>query len=292
MATPAPPHLDNIDIPDRPSVSSAFPRAGSRLTRRVLLWGGLSALALVTVAVIALVLGGGDDREVRSAAEAPLIRAEEQPIKVSPESPGGMEVPNRDIMIYGRLQHEKLAGKPPVERLLPEPERPLLPPPPAPSSPAQESQHTARPDALTERDSGLTMPAPEGDTIAPATPSPTPVPPSAVGAPSLPSSPPKLRSVVPGTADKASKPAAGSFQLQLFSARSPEDAKAAWTKLKARNGDLLGALSPVVARANLGERGTFYRLRAGPVESEARAQAICDALSDRGASCIIIRRRG
>jgi hypothetical protein len=243
-------------------------------------------------------LGGGDDREVRSAGEAPLIRAEEQPIKVSPESPGGMEVPNRDIMIYGRLQHEKLGGKPPVERLLPEPERPL--PPPAPSSPAQESPHAARPDAPTERDSGLTMPAPEGDTIAPAVPSPAPVPPSAGGAPSLPSSPPGKAAtlaqpklpVVPGTADKASKPAAGSFQLQLFSARSPEDAKAAWTKLKARNGDLLGALSPVVARANLGERGTFYRLRAGPVESEARAQAICDALSDRGASCIIIRRRG
>jgi hypothetical protein len=44
-----------------------------------------------------------------------------------------------------------------------------------------------------------------------------------------------------------------------------------------------------VARADLGDRGTFYRLRAGPIADEAKARAICDSLAGRGASCIIVQ---
>jgi hypothetical protein len=78
-------------------------------------------------------------------------------------------------------------------------------------------------------------------------------------------------------------------QVQLFSSRSADEARSAWASLKEKNGDLLGALSPTVARADLGDRGTFYRLRAGPIADEAKARAICDSLAGRGMSCIIIR---
>ena len=77
--------------------------------------------------------------------------------------------------------------------------------------------------------------------------------------------------------------------MQLLAGRDADEVKDAWGKLKAKNADLLGPLSPTLARADLGDRGTFYRLRAGPLDSEAQARALCSRLSGRGASCIIIR---
>jgi hypothetical protein len=89
------------------------------------------------------------------------------------------------------------------------------------------------------------------------------------------------------------KPLSGKgFQLQLLSSRSADEAKGAWMRLKDKNGDLLGPLTPSVARADLGNRGTFYRLRAGPVASESRARSICDSLSARGVSCLVVRSSG
>ncbi|QLH40128.1 MAG: SPOR domain-containing protein [Defluviicoccus sp.] len=52
---------------------------------------------------------------------------------------------------------------------------------------------------------------------------------------------------------------------------------------------MLGSLSPSIARADLGARGTFYRLRAGPLSSETQAAALCRSLSSRGTPCLIIR---
>lgn len=62
----------------------------------------------------AIDFGGGD---------VPLIRAAQGPVKVRPEKPGGMNVPNRDKLVYGRMQGE--IGTSRVERLLPPPEQPL-----------------------------------------------------------------------------------------------------------------------------------------------------------------------
>ena len=61
-----------------------------------------------------------------AAADVPLIRADERPTKVKPENPGGMEVPDRDKLIYT----QKRAA---VEHLLPPPEKPMARPgtPPA-----------------------------------------------------------------------------------------------------------------------------------------------------------------
>src|SRR5207248_11241311 len=65
---------------------------------------------------------------ITGAADVPLIRADERPTKVRPEKPGGMEVPDRDKLIYT----QKRAA---VEHLLPPPEKPM-PPPMAPSAAA------------------------------------------------------------------------------------------------------------------------------------------------------------
>ncbi len=63
----------------------------------------------------------------------PLIKADPNPIKVKPEQPGGLQVPDRNMMIYNERP-----GGPPVEKLLPPPEQPetrAVAPPPAPLQP-------------------------------------------------------------------------------------------------------------------------------------------------------------
>ena len=58
----------------------------------------------------------------------PLVRAAPGPVKVRPENPGGLRVPDRDKLIYGLIEgkngDQEVAPGP--ERLLPPPEQPAI----------------------------------------------------------------------------------------------------------------------------------------------------------------------
>ena len=56
--------------------------------------------------------------------DLPLIKADTQAFRVRPETPGGMEVPNQDKLIYERLRENDTVR---VEKLLPAPEKPYFP---------------------------------------------------------------------------------------------------------------------------------------------------------------------
>jgi sporulation related protein len=71
-------------------------------------------------------------------ADIPMVRADGGPIKVRPESPGGMDVPDRDKLVYDRLEGN--GERPTIERLLPTPEIPMNRPEPAPKPPAAQAQ--------------------------------------------------------------------------------------------------------------------------------------------------------
>lgn len=311
MTAPVPPRIDNIEIPDRPATVSRSEEP--RFTRRrVALYGGIAAVALLFVVAIALSQSGTDE-VARGPADAPLIKAEDQPFKVSPVNPGGMEVPDRDILLYGRL-HGTKADKPVLERLMPEAEQPQTPPAvPRPTQLAEtpsasEADSSFAPDepgieSLVEpplpeppaRPTAETTKAPPAVAANPKlSRSPSPLPAAATTKPTTPAQV-KVATAPASVSSTAQpdKPASGKgFQLQLLSSRSADEAKGAWARLMDKNGDLLGPLSPSVARANLGDRGTFYRLRAGPVASESKARSICDSLSARGVSCLVVRSSG
>ena len=313
MTAPVPPRIDNIEIPDRPATVSRSEE--SRFTRRrVILYGGIAAVALLLVVAIALSQSGTDE-VARGPADAPLIKAEDQPFKVSPVNPGGMEVPDRDILLYERL-HGTKADKRVVERLMPEAEQPQTPPAaPRPTQMAEtpsasEADSSFAPDepgieSLVEpplpeppaRPTAETTKAPPAVAANPKLSSSSSTPPAAATTPAKPTTPAQVKvATAPASVSSTAqpdKPASGKgFQLQLLSSRSADEAKGAWARLRDKNGDLLGPLSPSVARANLGDRGTFYRLRAGPVASESKARSICGSLSARGVSCLVVRSSG
>jgi hypothetical protein len=83
--------------------------------------------------------------------------------------------------------------------------------------------------------------------------------------------------------------AAGAFQIQLASARSEEGAMGEWNRIVGKNKDALTGLTPSVARVDLGEKGVFFRLRAGPLADRAAAESMCATLSAQNVGCIVVR---
>ena len=84
-------------------------------------------------------------------------------------------------------------------------------------------------------------------------------------------------------------PASGDWLIQLGALRSAPDAEKEWGRIQRANHDLLGALKSDVVRVELGEKGTFWRLRAGPL-SEQAARQLCNELKSRNQGCIIARK--
>ena len=78
-------------------------------------------------------------------------------------------------------------------------------------------------------------------------------------------------------------------QVQLASVRSPEAAREEWDRLKRENPDLLGKLTAIPVRADLGDKGVYYRIQAGPFADAAAAERICGELKRRNIGCILAR---
>ncbi len=79
------------------------------------------------------------------------------------------------------------------------------------------------------------------------------------------------------------------FRVQLAALHSRADAEAEWRRLKRANGDLLGALDAEILHVDLGDKGVFYRLRAGPLASAAKASALCSRLKAHKLDCLVIK---
>ena len=57
--------------------------------------------------------------------------------------------------------------------------------------------------------------------------------------------------------------------------------------MKKRNTDLLGALALNVQSVTL-DRGTFYRVQAGPLTDRAAANGLCGKLKSRNQDCLVV----
>jgi cell division septation protein DedD len=79
------------------------------------------------------------------------------------------------------------------------------------------------------------------------------------------------------------------YRLQLAAVHSEAAAQQAWTRIKGEQKDLLGAIGGAWPRADLGERGIFYRVQAGPIDDAVKARRMCDELKRRRVACIIVR---
>jgi hypothetical protein len=228
-----------------------------------------------------------------------VVRADPSPYKIKPDNPGGLEVENQDKTVYDRVAKSDAPNR--VENLLPPAEQPKTPPKVEPKPKPTEPPVTVKSPLEEKRDElaamiaslekkdapgeklvieeGPAMPRPQAQ----AKPEPASEPKPMVPAP--PSPPPMNQ---PAEQAATAAPDAG-LQVQLAAAKSEEGAMAEWNRIKTKHPELVGALTPTVIRADLGERGVFFRLRAGILPDKPAADALCAALTADGNACLVVK---
>jgi len=116
-------------IPERFDADPDSQYARKTAHTRLILTIALALLAVAALGVAARHIFFPAKTQVQAGSGVPLITADDKPIKTkpAPEERGGMEVPNRDKLVY-----EKMGNTPESEsqseRLLPPPEAPAAPP--------------------------------------------------------------------------------------------------------------------------------------------------------------------
>lgn len=82
--------------------------------------------------------------------------------------------------------------------------------------------------------------------------------------------------------------AGGAYVLQIGAYKSREEADAAWKSFKSKH-PVAGGYSEDVRKADLGDKGIWYRLRIGSFADKAAASSFCDKLKADGGSCLIAK---
>ena len=100
-------------------------------------------------------------------------------------------------------------------------------------------------------------------------------------------SPPEATS--PSTGARVS--AGGGFVIQIAAFRSQEEALSRYAKLKRRHSKLLSPYTSFIQRADLGDRGVYYRLRLGPIDGKDKASKLCRSLLAAGERDCLVRLR-
>jgi cell division septation protein DedD len=284
------------------------PERGGRRGRRLMT--ALIAIAAVLGFGVVLVYAYKMGQQDGSPAAPPIIKAQEGPEKVRPETPGGMKVPDRDKEIFSRLESREQPDR--VERLLPPPDKPMDRPEPSavqeiqtaagmaekmPEKMAAEAPkmaETAAPKMAAMPEKPVeTMPAPSAPEPPKTVTAPTPAP--AAPAQTAAAAPKPAPAPAPAPAKKvasapATAPAIPGWRVQLSSLKSQAAAEQSWKTIQQKNRDVLGKLSLNVQTVTLsGGRGTYYRVQAGPFASRNAASAACTTLKARKQGCLVVR---
>jgi SPOR domain len=271
---------------------------------------------LIVLALLVLAMFGGvvwlayTQGVARGRGETPVLAAAPGPERVAPpQATGSNGVPYQGFKIYEQpappddsTDNAPPAKKPaapapaPVAAQAPKPvpapaaeaPRPAPPPAaklaaaPAPQPPAPATKPAVPPKTVAaliqqaaSAPAAKQAPAPAGS---PATAAPRQLG-LATGTPA----PVKAAAVAPAAAKSAP---AGGYVLQIGAYKTQADADAAWKVYKAKHAALLSAYSDEVQQADLGEKGTWYRLRISGFADKDMATSLCDRLKADGGACI------
>ena len=240
---------------------------------------------------------------------APLIEAEQTPLKVRPDEEGGMEVPP-DMEIYSEIDGATTAD-PSAEQLVPAPEQPVIPATPevteaseptvpvveAPSvdtgaetgaEAATDTTATEATEPAATEEAAATEPAAEAtatettatETTATETTEATPTAESTATEPAAEAVQPE-----PVTQEAALPP--GSYRVQLAAVRSEDGARATWQELQAKLPEL-ASLQLHIERIDLGANGIYFRVQGGPLPTKDAASTLCSRLGSRGQDCLVV----
>jgi hypothetical protein len=252
----------------------------------IIIAGSVLAVGAVIAALVwGFTRGGG--------RQAPLIEADARPIKVRPDNPGGLRVPNQDELIFDRNRGPRAQAS---GGLAPEAENPRVDqlraqlaeraaqeaarnaPPPAVVAPGPAAPAPAAPEAAAPRNGApAAAGAPQANTPrnAPAGTA------SALNAPNLPAP-------VPQTASRFAPVPNGRAQVQLGALPSEAGAQAEWQRLQRRAPEFLGNRRVTLTPFEREGQTPLYRIRTGGFADAATARAFCEEMKGRSIRCTVI----
>jgi hypothetical protein len=82
----------------------------------------------------------------------------------------------------------------------------------------------------------------------------------------------------------------GPYVAQVAALQSEAAIEPAWTRLASRAPGLFAHAALDVERADLGQRGIYYRVRAGYFADRANAHRFCERVEQMGQDCIVVQR--
>ena len=97
---------------------------------------------------------------------------------------------------------------------------------------------------------------------------------------------PRTRVATTTPTDQAA-PTGGGYLVQVSSQRNEADAQASFKALQGKFPTVLGSKDPVIKRADLGEKGVYYRAMVGPFGSSDEASQFCGSLKTAGGQCVV-----
>lgn len=281
----------------------------------------LIALSFLIGVVWKLYTGG---QSGSNSVNVPIVRADSDPTKIIPDDRGGMEVPHRDSTIFSSLSSDKEEGEK-IENLLaddeneePMPRSQLFaglntepnPDLKAESEPTpldqpvsdkvqpvieevkEEVQEIASivEDAVNEPIKLAPTPEPvEKKVEAVETPKPVEKKPEPVKAPAKVEAPKVVaKKEEPKTSSVAST--SGDYVVQLASIKDKSLAEKEWKKFVSKYGSALSGMSYRVQSADLGAKGVFHRIQAGPV-SKDKASSVCAAIKQISPNGCIVKKK-
>jgi SPOR domain len=81
----------------------------------------------------------------------------------------------------------------------------------------------------------------------------------------------------------------GGYLVQVSSQRNEADAQASYRVLQGKFPSVLGSHAPLIKRADLGDKGVYYRAMVGPFGSPDEASQFCGSLKSAGGQCVVQR---
>jgi len=253
----------------------------------------------------------------RGRSDAPrVIQAETGPVKTAPANPGGTQTPYTGLKIYQSPAPADDAS-----------DSDSVPPAPTPAGKAAQNAAPAISPSLAPIIRPSTPPVETAPKVA-ATPTPAPTklvqtapakpapvaapidtpaltenrvatkPPASLSA-AAPAPKPHITKIPatdaptpPPAETTETKPAAatsgGAYLLQIGAYKSEDEATAAWHAYQAKH-PVVGGYESDIKKVDLGDKGTWYRLRVGSFGDKTSANALCDKLKADGGSCFLAK---
>ena len=229
----------------------------------------------------------------QESSEIPVIRRPQTAVKIRPENPGGMDIPNQDKDVYNIVE-KKNVDNTVVENLLPTPETPKLPDIVPEVSEIDENAKNLdeivdevaeveekevakteqKVEDIPQKPADLTETKPEEKAQAN-----TETKPEA-----------EAETKTEAKVETPAQQTDGKWQIQLIASKNKAAVEKAWTDLSSRY-SLLKSYPHEIQTSDLGAQGTFYRLRAGSFADKNAAAAACAALKKQGLNDCITKER-